>query len=119
MSAETISRSEASGSDTKGFMIMAKHDISFEQDGTEVIVRITTNLPHGDGGTSSFPCTFDCGTFYAARLLCDYLRDRHDKAIQQIRKAEYNDGWEAAKSHKRRKSTYFSSDMAQKAANYH
>jgi len=94
------------------------HDISFRRRGTVLRVIIPSDLPFDETNDLALIFSSDRGSLDSAELLLRYLCDRHEAAIRAIRKAEWLDGWKAAKSKKRRKATGWSAHMLPTASNW-
>jgi hypothetical protein len=76
------------------------HDIIFERDGSNVNVKIPTDLPYDEDVCCNKLFTHHCSSPSQAELLCRYLEDRHVKAIAQIREAEFRSGYKYGRSKK-------------------
>ena len=86
--------------------------ITVTRDGSDVVVGVTTNLPHESGSRTDFLFQHNCGdgeTQYA-ELLTRHIRHVLDTAVETTRREHYEAGRKDAKA-KRRKRTWFGSAL--------
>ena len=81
--------------------------IDITREGTKL--QLSFLLP---GMNSSALLYWECGSEWAARLLCDWLRDNMASNLQNIRRDSYNHGWKSAKSKKCGKVAWFPSSWS-------
>lgn len=100
-----------------------ERDINFTVQGSTVTVDIQTDLPQAyTNNTTRYDktChfTLDCNSDVEAELLLRYLRKRHRKAIQNVRRKEFFAGWKhaIAKKHGKKWFGYFSDTLANQAS---
>lgn len=91
--------------------------INITRKGTVVLVNITTDLCISDDRSPGAKFTFilEAQSAACAELLSDHLRQRLAKIIKEVRKAEYEAGWKAAKS-KSKKRNWGRNDLARCAS---
>ena len=82
---------------------MSTGEISISRDGSKLVLSF---LMPGDAMQANLH--FECGSGWAARLLCDWLRERMQCGLRDIRRDSYNFGWKQAKAKKGAKNNWFS-----------
>ena len=86
--------------------------ITFRREKSIVCMTFNTDLPFlntGEASNRHFYWSF--GTAVEAELVLRYLRERHEKAIQNIRESEFRSGWHHAKA-KKHGLAYFVKEMS-------
>ena len=82
-------------------------EIDITREGTKL--QLSFLLPHMK--SSAILC-WECGSEWAATLLCDWLRDNMASNLINIRRDAYNHGWKSAKSKKGKKDDWFASSWS-------
>jgi hypothetical protein len=98
------------------------HDVYFSRYENVVRVHVQTDLAgNGNATATLYTFPYTCNSIQEAELLYRYLRDRHKKAMQEIRQAEFDSGWRHGRAKKKGRAFFdwFLGGMSQRATHGH